>query len=128
MPITSINFSTSQENVNKIGLRSWKKFGAEYEIEKGENLEDAKKALKDFVYASLKAQPETMPEEIIQTKEPDTPQSTEAKDVTDIMLCKTEDELKSFALMVKSSKSKALKSAFNQKSNELNNKKKIALP
>jgi len=112
MPIVSINFSTSQENINKIGLRSWRKFGAEYEIEKGENLEDAKKALKDFVYASLKAQPETMPEEIIQTKEPDTPQSTEAKIIAQIYGCTDLKALETFKLL--STKYQSVQRAYEQ--------------
>jgi len=95
MPIVSINFSTSQENVNKIGLRSWKKFGAEYQLIEGENLETAKKVLKDFVYESLKKQPEELPETVQVIDKQEEPQSTEAKiiaqiyDITDVKVLGT---------------------------------------
>lgn len=117
MPIDRISFSTSQEGVNKIGLKSWRKFGAEYQIELGENLEDAKKALKDFVYASLKAQQDTVPEESIQVK--DTPLDEGGRAIADILLCKTLDELKGFELISK--QSNAVKAAYNQKLKQLQN-------
>ena len=100
MPITLIQFCTSQESINKIGLKSWKKFGAEYQIDTGENLEDAKKALKDFVYASLKAQQDTVPEDVIQTQQPEN-QSTEAKIIAQIYGCSDMVVLKTFEKLSK---------------------------
>ena len=118
MPITSIQFSTSQESVNKIGLKSWKKFGAEYQIDTGENLEDAKKALKDFVYQSLKAQQDTVPEDTIQVKtETDTPQSTEAKIIAQIYGCSDLKVLESFKLLAQ--KKENIMAAYNQQQTKL---------
>jgi hypothetical protein len=117
MPIVSINFSQSQENINKIGLRSWKRFGAEYQLIDGENLETAKKILKDFVYESLKKQPEELPEEIIQTKSE--PLDENGIAIAEIMLCKTIEELETYKLPA--TQSKAVKAAYNQKLKQLQN-------
>ena len=115
MPITLIQFSTSQESVNKIGLKSWRKFGAEYQIDLGENLEDAKKALKDFVYASLKQQQDTVPEESIQVKE--VPLDENGVAIAEIMLCKTIEDLETYKLPA--TQSKAVKAAYNNRLKQL---------
>ena len=117
MPITSINFSTSQENINKIGLKSWKRFGAEYQLIEGENLEDAKKALKSFVYESLKKQPDELPEETIQAKTE--PLDEAGRAIADILLCKTIEELKTFILPA--TQRKSVQAAYNQKLKQLQN-------
>lgn len=122
MPIVSINFSQSQENINKIGLRSWKKFGAEYQLMEGENLEDAKKALKSFVYESLKKQPEELPEETtIQLKEPDIIQkSQEEQYIEAIESCNNIKFLKLYESHT--NKFPAVKEAYDKKFAELNSK------
>ena len=119
MPITLIQFSTSQESINKIGLKSWRKFGAEYQIDTGENLEDAKKSLKDFVYASLKAQQDTVPEEVIQVKtEPET-KSTEEHQIIEGINSATKEWLDKLWKMKANYSPKTLE-AYNKKFAELN--------
>lgn len=58
MPIKNLQYSHSIESVNTIGLKSWKKFGADYELEENEDKSKARELLKAFVHDSLNNQPQ----------------------------------------------------------------------
>ena len=70
MPITKIHYSKSAEAVNNIGLRSWKKFGAEWDLVEGEIMEQAVKGLKEFVNDNIKQQMIPTPEPSVQVSKP----------------------------------------------------------
>lgn len=124
MPITNISFSQSQENINKIGLRSWKRFGAEYQIIDGESLEDAKKMLKSFVYESLKKQPDELPEDMPYIKEPNS--AGKSQDVIDLInKCTTIPKphgISAFEIIAKTDKT--IQQAFDNKFKELSQQTK----
>lgn len=102
MAINKITFSTSLEYANPhSGLRSWKKFGAEYEIIDNENLETAKKILKDFVYESLK-QPQTVVAETSQVIESQQKKTKEENLIDAINTCTSRVIVESYAIIVKS--------------------------
>lgn len=75
-------------------------------------LYDLKKQIENFYHESTKHDEKVASE---QKTVPDTPQSTEAKDIADILLCKDLKELKTFETFVNGSKSKLIKATYNQK-------------
>lgn len=115
MPIDKIAFEISQEYVNRIGLRSWKKFHAAYTLDAGETKEDARKALKEFVYESIKKQPEEVIEEVpvINPRPTDKIEGIiyDINSVTDLTV------LKSYSLIAKSNPK--IQEAYNNKLNQL---------
>lgn len=104
----------------------WEKVALEAEITPDEDVRSClyalKKEVEQFHYQSLGH------DEKIATEQKTAALDENGVAIAEILLCKTIKDLKGFELMVKNSKSDAVKSAFNQKTNELNSKKKVKLP
>ena len=123
MPIDRISFSTSQEYVNPhSGLRSWKKFGGRYKIEEGETREEARVKLKSYVYESLKAQQDTVPEDVIQTKPPDTTNTGTIELINKCTTIPKPDGLMAYQIIAKTDK--AIQQAWDEKFKELSQQTK----
>jgi hypothetical protein len=116
MPIDEIYYHKSAEGVNRLGLHSWKKFGARYTIIDGESREDAKKELMQFVDENIRQQNIPEPEPEIRTQ----PLDEDGKTIAEIMLCKDLNKLKQeFELL--SGKNKTIKAAYNNRLKQLQN-------